>query len=115
MENKRSEILPVGTVVYLNLTLKKVMIIGRKMIREIEGEKFYFDYVACLYPEGMIGAESVFINNEDIQEVCHMGYEDDDNAILTQRIAEWEKNPGIAKGYREVLMNKNSKKEKSEI
>ncbi|MGL4656327.1 MAG: DUF4176 domain-containing protein [Sarcina sp.] len=104
MERNQKKILPIGTVVYLKLTLKKVMIVGRKMIKEIGGEKFYFDYVACLYPEGVIGAEYVFINNEDIQAICYKGYEDEDNAILVKRYEEWEETTKILKGYREIIL-----------
>ncbi len=88
------------------MKVKENIVVGRKMIKEIDGEKYYFDYAACLYPEGIIGGEHLFINDEDIQKICHKGYSDEDNNILVERIKEWEKENEIQKGYREVLFNK---------
>lgn len=69
--------LPMGTVVILKKGTKKIMIFGRKQQNVETGEQF--DYIAYLYPEGNIKKDlSILFNHEDIKEVIHMGYVDED-------------------------------------
>ena len=69
--------LPIGTVVLLKNGKKKVMIYGRRQ-RRITEEKEY-DYIACLYPEGNIGVDYMYLfNHEDIDTVVYRGYSDAD-------------------------------------
>lgn len=67
-------LLPIGTVVTLKEGVKSLMIIG--IMQTDENEKVY-DYIAVLYPEGFLNAETFFLfNNEDIVEVKFNGYID---------------------------------------
>lgn len=67
--------LPIGSIVLLKNGKKKIMIYGRRQ-RRITDEIEY-DYIACLYPEGNIGEDYMYLfNNEDIDVVVHRGYSD---------------------------------------
>jgi len=69
--------LPMGTVVLLKNGIKKIMIFGRKQ-KHIETGVIY-DYIAYIYPEGNIKADcAIFFNHDDIREVVHLGYIDED-------------------------------------
>lgn len=74
---KQEKYLPMGTVVLLNNGVKKIMIFGRKQKKSDTEE--VFDYIAHLYPEGNIKPDvAILFNHEDIKEVIHMGYIDED-------------------------------------
>lgn len=67
--------LPIGSVVMLKGGNKRVMICGRVQTR-LEDNKI-FDYTACLYPEGYMDAQSMYLfNNEDIDTVYYIGMQD---------------------------------------
>ena len=79
--------LPIGTIVLLHEGTKTIMIYGR-MQSHMETEAIY-DYVACLYPEGNIGNEYTYLFNHDqISEVVHLGYVNDDEAEFLQILEE---------------------------
>ena len=60
------------------------MIYGRKQ-KHLESNKEY-DYIACLYPEGNLRADKcVFFNNEDIAEIIHRGFTDEEGEIFTNK------------------------------
>lgn len=70
------EYLPIGSVVLLKNGEKKVMIYGRRQRRVTEVDKEY-DYIACLYPEGNIDENYMYLfNNENIDKVIYRGYSD---------------------------------------
>lgn len=69
--------LPMGTVVLLKKGVKKIMIFGRKQKKADTGEMF--DYIAYMYPEGNIKSDlAILFNHEDIRQIVHMGYVDED-------------------------------------
>ena len=69
--------LPIGTVVMLKGGSKSVMIYGRRQSRV--GEKVEHDYLACLFPEGNINENFMYLfNHEDIAEVLHYGLNNDE-------------------------------------
>ena len=53
--------------------------IGRGVVAIFKGEQKYFDYVACTYPEGLIGENVLYLNHEDIEEVIQKGFQDEDD------------------------------------
>ena len=68
--------LPIGTVVLLKNGKKKVMIYGRRQRRVTEPDKEY-DYIACLYPEGNVDENYMYLfDNENIDTVIHRGFSD---------------------------------------
>ncbi len=69
--------LPIGSVVRLKGGTKRIMICGRVQSRIPDNVNF--DYIACLYPEGFIDAQSMYLfNNEDIDRVYYIGMQDDE-------------------------------------
>lgn len=77
------EFLPLGSVVSLEGNPKKVMVIGRALLFEETGQRTYYDYSFCLYPEGMLGDAVIYSNHENIQAVHFRGLhdEEDDRAL----------------------------------
>lgn len=70
-------LLPIGTVVLLKNSTKKVMIIGVCQ-KEIESDLIW-DYTGCVYPEGYMGPDKTFLfNNDQIDKVFAVGYQDEE-------------------------------------
>lgn len=71
-------LLPIGTVVLLKESVKKVMIIGVCQRGGSNPEKIW-DYSAVIFPEGYLAADKVLMfDNEQIQQVFAIGYQDAD-------------------------------------
>lgn len=68
------EYLPIGSVVLLNNTKKKIVIMGIMQIPDNDKEHVY-DYIGVPYPEGYFGKGNIVFNNEDISDVIFRGYE----------------------------------------
>ena len=70
-------LLPIGSVVLLKDSTKRVMIMGVCQ-REVESHEIY-DYAGCLYPEGYMGANKVYLfNHEQIDQIYSIGYQDEE-------------------------------------
>lgn len=68
-------ILPVGSVVLLKESTRKLMIIGYCMQRE--SDKKLFDYSGVLYPDGFETVQTMYLFNRDqIERVYYVGYFD---------------------------------------
>ena len=71
-------ILPIGSVVLLKDSTKKVMIMGFCQKEESDEENIW-DYAGCLYPEGYLGSNQVYLfNGEQIERVYSVGYQDEE-------------------------------------
>lgn len=72
-------LLPIGTVVLLTNSTKRVMIIGFCQ-REINAKnETIWDYAGCLYPEGVMGPDRTFLFNSDqIAKIYAIGYQDEE-------------------------------------
>ena len=69
------DLLPIGSVVKLNEGERDVMIIGRIVVPE--GSDKIFDYVGCVYPEGVSSSDDmVFFSRENITTLYFVGYQD---------------------------------------
>ncbi|MEG1880305.1 MAG: DUF4176 domain-containing protein [Oscillospiraceae bacterium] len=74
---------PIGTVVTLRDGERPIMIYGRKQVQADTNS--IWDYVACIYPEGNINDEfTVFFQQEEIENVLHMGYCCDEEEIVQE-------------------------------
>ena len=62
-ERERIEYLPLGSVVLVRGMLRRAMVIGRGMLTAAGKENAYFDYGACIYPEGLMGDQLLFFNH----------------------------------------------------
>ena len=73
-------LLPVGSVVLLKDSTKKVMIIGFCQKETTEGaEDRLWDYAGCLYPEGYLSPNQVYLfNGEQIERLFAIGYQDEE-------------------------------------
>ena len=77
--------LPLGTIVTLKETAKKLMIIGRY---QISNEKVY-DYSACLFPEGYLGKDQMYVfNNSDIDMVYYIGMQNEEEFAFRKALIE---------------------------
>ncbi|NQX11501.1 DUF4176 domain-containing protein [Microbacteriaceae bacterium VKM Ac-2855] len=72
--------LALGSVVILNGSVKKLLIVSRGSI--VEGQ--FFDYGAFLYPEGMIDTNIAYFNHDDIVKAVHEGYRDADDELAVE-------------------------------
>ena len=78
--------LPIGSVVLLKNGKKRVMIYGRRQRRVVDVDKGY-DYLACLYPEGNIDEDYMYLFDEDsIDEVVFRGYSDAEEEAFVQAL-----------------------------
>lgn len=85
--------LPIGSVVTLNGGTKKLMIIGRSQICQ----DVSYDYSGCLFPEGYLNKDSLYVfNNEDIETLYYVGMQNEEEFAFRNALAEAEekKNSG---------------------
>lgn len=82
-------LLPIGTVVLLKNSKKRVMIIGVLQKQLKDGDEVIWDYSACLYPEGFMGPDKTFLFNSDqIEKVFAVGYQDQEQFAFKEKIDE---------------------------
>lgn len=84
-------LLPIGSVVLLKESKKRLMIQGR--VQKIKGRDEIFDYSGCYYPEGNINPEASYLfNHEQIERVYFIGFQDEEElqlqAYLQQRLEQ---------------------------
>lgn len=78
MNEKFKKYLPLGSVVLMKDAKKRVMITGYAIKTPESGEKIW-DYMGCLYPEGMISADkNLVFDHKDIYKIFAIGYSDDE-------------------------------------
>lgn len=79
--------LPIGSVVTLKNGTKKLMIIGRSQVCK---EKIY-DYSACLFPEGYLNKDSLYVfNNEDVEDLYYVGMQNEEEFVFRKALIEAE-------------------------
>jgi hypothetical protein len=72
-------LLPIGTVVLLKNSAKRVMLIGYCQQDLQTGAKTVWDYAGCLYPEGYLGPDKTYLfNGSQIDKVYSLGYQDEE-------------------------------------
>ena len=78
MNDKFKKYLPLGSVVLMKEAKKRVMITGYCVKSPDSGEKVW-DYIGCLWPEGMITPEkNLLFDHENIHRIFAIGYSDDE-------------------------------------
>ena len=82
--------LPLGSVCLLKKAKKRIMVIGYlPMVTEDNNTQVVYDYVGCLYPEGIISTEqSLLFNHSDIDKLFYMGYIDDEYKEFNKQLLE---------------------------
>lgn len=78
MEKKFEKYLPLGSVVLMKEAKKRVMITGYTVKSPESGEKVW-DYIGCLWPEGVITPErNLLFDHSDIHQIFAIGYSDEE-------------------------------------
>jgi len=73
--NILNELLPIGSVVLLKDSTKRVMIVGLKQKQDSDAK--VWDYSGCLYPEGIIDPDRLFLfDHEQIEVLFFIGFQD---------------------------------------
>lgn len=85
-----NELLPLGSIIYLEEATTKLMIVGRGPIFESDGENVYSDYVGIIYPEGINPDDAIFFNHENIEKVVFEGYKDEEEERFMEVYKSWE-------------------------
>lgn len=92
--NKSKELLPLGSVVYLEEGTQKLVIVGRGVIFDDPdtGEQVFADYMGVLYPQGLQTESTLFFQHENIDRVVFEGYSDEEEARFMEVYHDWEAN-----------------------
>lgn len=79
-------VLPIGSVVLLKNSSKKLMIMGFAQVAADNSEKVY-DYVGCVFPEGFLGPEQTFLfDSHQIDKIYAVGYQDEEQMAFKTRV-----------------------------
>ncbi len=83
--------LPIGSVVLLKDSQKRIMIVGVKQ-KQVDSDKVW-DYSACLFPEGIIDPDRLFLfDNEQIERLYFIGYQDGESLAFLQKLNQPDNN-----------------------
>lgn len=93
------ELLPLGSVVYLQEGTEKLMIIGRGIVYQDEetNTEVFVDYMGCIFPTGINPNNTIFFNKENIDRVVFEGLKDEDEERFLQVYDEWLKKIDVPK------------------
>ena len=79
-------LLPIGSVVLLKDSEKRVMVIGFAQAMPDDLTKVY-DYCGCLFPEGYVDGNNLFLfNHGQIDTIYSIGYMDEEQFEISDRI-----------------------------
>lgn len=77
---------PIGSVVLLKESNKRVMIVGIKQ-KQLDSDKVW-DYSACLYPEGIIEPDKLYLfDNEQVQRLYFVGFQDGEALEFLEKLS----------------------------
>lgn len=89
---KYEKFLPIGSVVMLKGGEKRVMVIGYLPMPDDDDLDKIYDYVGCIYPEGLISTDEILVFNHDqVDKVYSIGYKDEEEEKFQESIKEVEK------------------------
>ena len=81
-------LLPIGTVVLLKNSSKKLMIMGFCQV-SANNPDVIWDYTGCVFPEGFMGPDKMFMfNNDQIEQVFAVGYQDQEQMAFKIKVDE---------------------------
>ena len=88
MNQKYEKYLPIGSVVLLENGTKRVMITGFA-IKAKEMPSKIFDYVGCLYPEGIVSTDkNLVFDHSQIKQIYAIGYSDEEEKKFKEKLKE---------------------------
>ena len=77
-------LLPIGSVVLIGNSVKKVMIVG--VCQKGGQEKKLYDYTGVIFPEGFLDAKKMFLFNHDqISQIYALGYQDAEQLAFKEK------------------------------
>lgn len=77
--------LPIGSVVLLKDSNKRIMIVGVKQ-KQADSDKVW-DYSACLFPEGMLDPDHLYLfDSEQIERLYFIGLQDGESLTFTEKL-----------------------------
>ncbi|WP_455721606.1 DUF4176 domain-containing protein [Agathobacter sp.] len=77
-------LLPIGSVVLIGNSKRRVMIVGVCQKGGSNPEKIW-DYTGVIFPEGFLDPENMFLfDNEQITKVFAIGYQDEEQMAFKQ-------------------------------
>ncbi len=80
-------LLPIGSIIRAEGGTRYLMICGR--IVTAEGDDKIYDYVGCLYPEGIAGNDSLFFFDRDaVEELLFVGFQDQQELAFRREILD---------------------------
>ena len=89
VEEEKQELYPIGTVVMLRGGQKRLMIVGFDPLNEERTNKAY-DYIGCLFPEGILATDKIaMFNHNQIEKVYHEGLLDEEEKEFKERLADF--------------------------
>lgn len=89
MKESMKKYLPIGSVVLLKDSKKRIMIVGVKQ-KQADSEKVW-DYSACLYPEGILNPDKLFLfDSEQIERLYFIGFQDGEGLAFLERISKMD-------------------------
>lgn len=84
-------LLPIGSVVLIGDSKRKVMIVGVCQ-KGGSGEPRLWDYTGVIFPEGYLDANKMFLfNNDQISRIYALGYQDGEQLAFKQKADEMMK------------------------
>lgn len=88
MNHNLEKYLPIGTIVALKGSTKRLMITGFCCLDSNNQTKI-FDYSGCLYPEGIIETNKTFLfDHQQIEKVYHIGFIDKESRDFNFRLQQ---------------------------
>ena len=95
MSQDNEKYLPIGTIIRLKKGQKKLMIVGFAQVYLKDKNEIY-DYMGCVYPEGMINIKNFyFFNHKDIEEIYYEGYKDEEGKAFSEKLKQTETKKNI--------------------
>ena len=77
-------LLPIGSVVVIGDSTKKVMIIG---VCQKSSDGRIFDYSGVVFPEGFLDPQKMFLfNNDQITQIAALGYQDAEQLAFKEKV-----------------------------
>ena len=81
--------LPIGTVLMLKDSDKRLMIIGFLPIVNVDNKEITYDYSGCMFPEGVIDSNKSYVfNHEQIDKIYSYGLVDGEQKAFMEYLVE---------------------------
>ena len=81
--------LPIGSVVLLKESQKRIMIVGVKQ-KQANTDKVW-DYSACLYPEGILEPDKLFLfDSNQIERLYFIGFQDGEGLSFLDKLNHFD-------------------------